>query len=218
MITTDKLDHIIVDDNNIEMVDTFIFLGVLITINGVTDKELRRRLLIGKYAMGNLKCIFNDRGIYLMTTIMIVQILVFSIILYGAETWTIKKADRTIIDAFELWCWRKLFVVTYLDRNRNTEIIDIVQPKRTLESRIVKAALYFFGHVVRSAMMELQMILGRMEGRLGKGRPHWTWLDNITKYLSKNITNLRLDARDRAGWRIATKDVERGRFRLDGTR
>ena len=77
---------------------------------------------------------------------------------------------------FELWYWRKLLGVTYLDsRRRNTEIIDIIQPKITLASRIVKTALSFFGHVVRSDMMEYQMVLGRMEGRRGKGRPHCTY-------------------------------------------
>ena len=125
-MTTGKLDHIIVDDNNIEIVDRFIFLGVQITNDGVTDKELRIRLVMGKCAMGSLKCIFKDRGIRLTTTIMIVQTLVFPIILYGAETWTIKKADRKTIDDFEIWCWRKLLGVTYLDRKRNTEIIDII--------------------------------------------------------------------------------------------
>ena len=105
--------------------------------------------------------LFKDRGIRLITKIIIVQTLVFPIILYGAETWTIKKADKKTIDAFELWCWRKLLGVNYLDRKINTEIIDIIKPKRMLESRIVKAALSFFGHVVRSDMnhmMELKMM------------------------------------------------------------
>ena len=86
---------------------------------------------------------------------MIVQTLVFPSILYGAETWTIKKSDRKTVDDFELWCWRKLLGVTYLDRKRNTEITDIIQPKRTLESRIAKAALSFFGYLDRSDMMEV---------------------------------------------------------------
>ena len=102
VINTGKLDHIIVDDNNIEIVDKFIFLVVLISNDGVTDKELRRRLAMGKCTMGSLKRIFKDKGIRLPTKIMIVQILVFPIILYGAETWTIKKADRKTIDTFEL--------------------------------------------------------------------------------------------------------------------
>ena len=173
---------------------------------------------MGKYAMRSLKRIFKDKSIRLTTKIIIVQTLVFPIILYGAETWTIKKADRKTIDAFELRCWRKLLGVTYLYMKRNTEIIDIIQPKITFESRIVKAALSFFGHIIRSDMMELQMILGRMEGRRGRCRPHCTWLDNIQKYLSNDIMNLRLDDRDIAGWRIAIMDVARGRFRLDGTR
>ena len=197
-MTTGKLDHVIVDYNTIEIVDKFIFLGVLITNDRVTDKELRRRLVMGKCAMGSLKRIFKYRGIRLTAKIMIVQTLVFQIILYGAETWTIKKADRKTINDFELWYWRKLLGVTYLDRKRNTVIIDIIQLKRTLESRIVKTVLSFFGHVVRSDMMELQMMLGRMEGRRGIGRPLWTWVDNIQKYLSKEIMNLRLDARDRS--------------------
>ena len=102
VMTTGKLDHIIVDYNNIEIVDKFIFVGVLITNDGVTDKELQRRLIMGTFAMGSLKHIFKDRGIRLTTTIIIIHTLVFPIILYGAETWTIKKADRKTIDAFEL--------------------------------------------------------------------------------------------------------------------
>ena len=97
-----------------------------------------------KYAMRSLKRIFKDRGIRLTTKIMIGKTLLFPIILYGEETWTIKKADRKTIDDFELWYWRKQLGVTYLDRKRNTEIIDIIQPKGTLESRIGKAALSFF--------------------------------------------------------------------------
>ena len=106
----------------------------------------------------------------------------------------------------------KLFGVTYLDRKRNIEIIDIIQPKIMLESRIVKAALSFFGYVVRSDMMELQMMMGQMEGRRGRCRPHCTWLDNIQKYISKDIINLRLDARDRSGWRITTMGIARVGF------
>ena len=94
------MDHVIVDDNNIEIFDKCIFLGVLITNDGVTVKELRRRLVMGKYAMGSLKRIFKYRGIRLTTKIMSVQTLVLRIILYGAETWTIKKADRKTIGAF----------------------------------------------------------------------------------------------------------------------
>ena len=90
-MTTGKLDHIIVNDNNIKIVDKFISLGVIIKNDGVTDKELRRRLAMGKCAMESLKRIFKDRGIRLTTKIMIVQTLVFTIKFYGAETWTIKK-------------------------------------------------------------------------------------------------------------------------------
>ena len=124
---------------------------------------------------------------------MIFQTLVFLIFLYGAETWTIKKADRKTIDAFELWCWRKLLGVTYLDRKRNNYIIDIIQHKRTLESSIVKAVLSFFGHVVISDMMELQMMLEewkvarKRQTTLHKARQLYI---NIQNYLSKDIMSL----------------------------
>ena len=97
---------------------------------------------MGQFTMGSLKLIFKDRGFRLTTKIMLVQILVIPIILFGAETW--KNSDMKTIDAYELWYWRKLFGVTYLDRKRNTEIIDIIQHKITLDCRIVKAAISFF--------------------------------------------------------------------------
>ena len=129
-MTTCDMEYIIVDYDNIEIVAKSIFVGP-ITNNGITDKELRRRLAMGKCAMGSLKGILKDRGISLMTNIMIVQTLVFPIILYRAETWTIKKVDRGKNYDFELWCW-KLLGVIYLDRRRNTEIIDIIKHKSIL--------------------------------------------------------------------------------------
>ena len=111
----------------ISIVDRVIFLGVLITNYGVTDEELRRRN--GKMCYRKSEAYIQRyiyRGIRLTIKIMIVQSLVFPIILYGVETWTIKKSDRKTIDAFELWCWRKLLGVTYLDRKRSTEIIEII--------------------------------------------------------------------------------------------
>ena len=140
VLTIVELDYIIIYDN-IEIVDKFIFLGVLITNDGVTDKELRSILVMGKCDMISLKGIFKDRGISLTTKIMIVQ--TFQIILYGAKTWTIKKVDREKMDAFELCFWIKLLGVIYLDRKRNTDIIIIIKPKRSPESRIVKSALSF---------------------------------------------------------------------------
>ena len=134
---------------------------------------------MGKSAMGIPRKMFKDRDLRLATKVKIVQTLIFPIILYGAETWTLKKKERAIIDAFEMWCWRNLLGVTYIDRKTNIEIIASIKPKRTLEAEIVKLALSYFGHVVRADSMELQLMLGKMDCQRRRGRPHITWLNNV---------------------------------------
>ena len=141
VMATGELDSIIVDGENIEVVERFVFLGALITSDGQIDMELRRRIAMGKSAMGSLRKIFKDRDLRLATKVKIVQTLIFPIIIYGAETWTLKKNEIAKIDAFERWCWRNLLGVIYIDRKTNIEIIACIKPKRTLEAEIVKLAL-----------------------------------------------------------------------------
>ena len=138
VIATGELDSIIVDGENIEVVERCVFLGALITSDGQIDMELRRRIAMGKSAMGSLRKIVKDRDLRLATKVKIVQTLIFPIILYGAETWTLKKKERAKIDAFEMWCWRNLLGVTYIDRKTNIEIIASIKPKRTLEAEILR--------------------------------------------------------------------------------
>ena len=107
-MATGELYYIIVDGVNIEVVERFVFLGALITSDGHIDMELRRRIAMGKSAMGSLRKIVKDRNLRLATKLKIVQTLIFPIILYGAETWTLNKKERAKIDAFEMWCWRNL--------------------------------------------------------------------------------------------------------------
>ena len=118
-MATGELDSIIVDGENIEVVERFVFLGALITSDGQIDMELRRRIAMGKSAMGSLRKFFKDRDLRLATKVKIAQTLIFPIILYGAETWTLKKKESAKIDAFEMWCWRNLLGVTYIDRKTN---------------------------------------------------------------------------------------------------
>ena len=145
--------------------------------------------------------------------------LVFPIVLYGAETWTMRKHERRKIDAFELWCWRRVLRVSWMERNTNISIIERIKPEWTLDTSVTKAAFSYFGHVVRVGGMEDDMMLGRMNGTRKRGRPRQRWLDTLKGYASgATINNMRRDARDRAGWRGATAAVARGRVRLDGTR
>ena len=219
VMATGELDSIIVDDVNIEVVERFVFLGALITSDGQIDMELRRRISMGKSAMGSLRKIFKDRDLRLATKVKIVQTLIFPIILYGAETWTLEKKERAKIDAFEMWCWRNLLGVTYIDRKTNIEIIASIKPKITLEAEIVKLALSYFGHVVRADSMKLQLMLGKMDGQRRRGRPHITWLNNVQNYIANdNIMKILAEAKNRVIWRGTVMDVARGRLRLDGTR
>ena len=123
------------------------------------------------------------------------------------------------IDAFELWCWSRVLRVSWMERKTNICIIENIKPEWTLESRVPKAALSYFGLVVRAGGMEDDVMLGRMNGAKRRGRPRQRWLDTIKGYSSgATIINMRRDARDRTGWREAATAVARGRMQLDGTR
>ena len=118
-----------------------------------------------------------------------------------------------------MWCWRRVLRVSWMERETNIWIIENIKPEWTLESRVPKAALSYFGHVVRAGGMEDDVMLGRMNGARRRGRPRQRWLDTLMGYSSgATISNMRRYARDRAGWRGAATDVARSRMRLDGTR
>ena len=209
------------DKKNTCIQTKFVFWGALITKDGLCEKEVRRRIAMGKAAMGGLTSIWKDRGVTLETKVKRMKVLVFPIVLYGVETWTMRKHERRKIDAFELWCWRRvgLLRVLWMDRKANIWIIENIKPEWTLESRVTKAAVSDFGHVVRAGGMEDDMMLGRMNGARKKGRPRQRWVDTLKGYASgATISNMRRDARDRAGWRGTATAVARGRMRLDRTR
>ena len=202
VMTTGDIGEVTVGGIDIEAVTKFVFLGALITKDELCEKEVRRRIAMGNAAMGGL-----------------VKVLVFPIVLYGAETWTMRKHERRKIDAFELWCWRRVLRVSWMERKTNTGIIENIKPEWTLESRVSKAALSYFGHVVRAGGMEDDVMLGRMNGARRRGRPRQRWLETLKGYSSgATISNMRRYARDRARWRGAATAVARSRMRLDGTR
>ena len=137
----------------------------------------------------------------------------------GAETWTMRKHERRKIDAFELWCWRRVLRVSWMERKTNISIIENIKPELTRESRVTKAALSYFGHVVRAGEVEDGVMLGRMKGARKRGRPRQRWLDTLKGYTSgATISKMRRDARDREGWRGTVTTVARGRKRLGDTR
>ena len=144
MVTTGDTGEVTVDGKDIEVVPKFVFLGGMITKDGLCEKEVRKRIAMGKSAMGGITSIGKDRGETLETKMKLVNVLVSPIVLYGAETWTMRKHERRKIDAFELWCWRRGLRVSWIERKTNTSIIEDIKPDWTLESRVKKAALSYF--------------------------------------------------------------------------
>ena len=220
VMATGDIGEVTVDGKDIEVVKKFVFLGALITEDALCEKEVRRRIAMGKSAMGGLTSIWKDRGVTLETKVKLVKVLVFPIVLYGAETWTMRKHERRKIDAFELWCWRRVLKsIVDGEKDKHIDIIENIKPEWTLESRVAKAALSYFGHVVRAGGMEDEAMLGRTNGARKRGRPRQRWVDPLKGYASgATISDMRRDARERVGWRGATTVVARGRTRLDGTR
>ena len=148
-----------------ETVRDFIFLGSKITADGDCSHEIKRRLLLGRKAMTNLDSILKSRCITLPTKVHVVKAIVFPVVTYGCESWTIKKAECQIVDAFELWCWRRLLRVPWAARRYNQSILKI-SPGCLLEGLMLKLKLQYFGHLMQRAdSFEKTLMLGKIEGR-----------------------------------------------------
>ena len=151
--------------NRWETVSHFIFLGSKITADDDCSHEIKRRLLLGRKVMTNLDIILKSRDITLPTKVCLVKAMVFPVVMYGCKSWTIKKAECPTIDAFELWCWRRLLRVPWTARRSNQSILKI-SPGCSLEGLMLKLKLQYFGHLMRRAdSLKKTLILGKIEGR-----------------------------------------------------
>src|SRR5574340_233682 len=149
----------------VETVSDFIFLGSKITADGDCCHEIKRRLLLGRKVMTNLDSIFKSRDITLPTKLHLVKGMVFPVVMYRCESWTIKKAEHRRIDAFELWCWRKILRVPWTDRRSNQSILQEISPEYSLEGLMLKLKLQYFGHLMRRTdSFEKTLMLGKIEG------------------------------------------------------
>ena len=148
----------------------FIFRGSKITADGDHSHEIKRRLLLGRKVMTNLDSILKSRYITLPTKVHLVKALVFLVVMYGCESWTIKKAEHRRIDAFELWCWRRLLRVPWIARRSNQSILKEISPECSLEGLMLKLKLQYFGHLVqRSDSLEKTLMLGKIQGGRRRG-------------------------------------------------
>ena len=161
-----------------ETVTDLTFLGSKITVDGECSHEINRCLLFGRKAMTNLDSILKSRDITLPTKVHTIKAMVFPVVMYGCESWTIKKAECRRIDAFELWCWRKLSRVPWTAKRSNKSVLKEINPEYSLEGLMLK--LRYFGHLMgRPDSLEKTVMLGKIEGKR-RGRQKMRWLNGIT--------------------------------------
>ena len=217
--TAIPLSNARIDGEDIEIVENFVYLGSIINEDSSCVNEITRRISMGKCAVKKLMKIWRDRGISRQTKINLMNVLVFPIVSYGSESWIIRKAERKKLDSFDLWCWRRLLRILWMQKKTNRWIVQIIQPNNTLESRILQGRLRYFGHVCRSiGLMERDILLGQVEGRRRRGRPRTRWLDGVLGILDERLSTAVRRVNDRSDWRTTVTRVTRGRTRLDGTR
>ena len=168
-----------------------IFLGSKITTDGDCSPEIKRRLLLGRKVMTNLDSILKSRDITLPTKVRLVKAMVFPVVMYGCEIWTVKKAEHQRTDAFELWCWRRLLRIPWTARRSNQSILKKISPGCSLEGLMLKLKLQYFGHLIqRVDSLEKTLMLGGIVGRKRREQQRMRWLDGITDSMDMSLDEL----------------------------
>ena len=195
--------------DTMETVREFILGGSKITEDGNCSHEIKRCLLLGRKAVTKLDSILKSRDITLLTKVHLVKAIVFPVVMYEFESWTIKKAECQRTDAFELWCWRRLLRVPWTARRSNQSILREINPENSLEGLMLKVKLQYFGHLMQRAdSLEKTLMLGKIEGRRRKGRHRTRWLGGITDSMDMSLSKLLEMVKDTPEWLNNSKEAE----------